>query len=547
MAYNTTGIATVDREVHAKLSALRRNLRGRLIGEGLAWVLVALVAAAFATLGIDYLLRLERPYRIAMASAALLAIAMMIWRELVAPMLAPVRAEDLALLVERRHKQLGDRLISALQFIRTGSATPNESPAMVAETVRQANTITATLDLADIVERRNFRRMLAIAACTVSLVAGFGIWKSRLVWPWLQRNIVFADTEYPQDTYLQVAGGPDFKVLRGTNLKIVIRTDQRSTVCPPYAIVHAYYPSLDKGSDDGWTEEQADHAGKDDEGRDYFVMTFPRVSEQFSFYVTGGDDNRVTDSQTEKHYSVRLIDPPALAGISFTGELPRYLAHERGPDGKVDDLLGTVKIPAGTTLTVSATATKDLQAVRIFLDGRPVEGTKSRKTKFDIQNRLKTQGPEPTTRPKPTTRKARGPRGAGLRAESFWDTRDSSFGLVALFPFRAASSTGSISFELAFELKDTDGYTSLCGQRKIIVRLDARPGVKTNRRIVILKDDNGQDIATPVATVPLTSDFTDDHDLATARARVAVKLKGQAVGSAAIHVPFRKPGERRRR
>jgi len=502
MAYNID-IAT---EVRGKLSALRRHLRGRLLGEGLAWVLVALVAAVFATFGIDYVLKLDRPYRVAMVCAALGIVAWIVWRHVLGPMLAPMKPEDLALLVERRHRQLGDRLISALQFARAPGAGPNVSPAMVAETVRQANAMAAPLEVDGIVERRNLRRVLAIGVCTVGLLAGFSVWQHRLMWPWLQRNVAFADVDYPQDTYLEVKGGPEFTILRGTDLTVVIRTEDRSTVAPPHVTVHAHFPSQEKGDDDGWREGQADLKGKDDEGRDHYTLTFERVTEEFSFYVTGGDDRRVRRRDQDKHHYVRLIDPPALAGVSFTGKFPDYLSHEQHRrDDTVSDLLGTVSIPAGTTLSVSATATKDLREAKILLNGQPVPDSQVRRPglrtilwtrTFDVPRRA---APPAATR-------GRGPRG--------------------------------VEFELAFQLRDTDGYSNVCGQKKIDVRLDQPPTVKSTKRITILGD-----IATPAAIIPLTSEFSDDHNVLIARA--SVSAAGKTTEQPPPHVPFREPGEKK--
>ena len=500
-----TAIATVDKTVYSKLAGLKRHLRGRLAGEGLAWMLVTAVAAVFVTLGIDLALDLDPPYRVAMTCTALAAVAWTLWRELLSPMLVPMGTEDLALLVERRHKQLGDRLISALQFIRPAGTAHNESPAMVAETVRRANAAAAPLDLGAIVERRNLNRVLAISACTLALLVGFSVWQHRLMWPWLQRNVMFADVDYPQDTYLEVTDGPDYTVLRGTDLKIVIRTEERSTAIPPHVTVHAYFPSQDKGDDDGWREAQADLKGKDGQGRDHYTITFERVTEEFRFFVTGGDDRRVGRGDDDEHHKVHLIDPPALANVGFKAQFPPYLAHEQNSDGIVSDLLGTVSIPAGSTLTVSAVATKKIQTVRILLNGQPVP-----KEEITLADKLEITWVRKFDAP---PRPAGAPSGAPARRPR------------------------SIGFELAFELKDTDGYTNVCGRKKIDVQLDRAPGVKSKRRITILGD-----LAAPSAIIPLISELTDDHDLLAARVSVEV-VGNKTAKHPDAHVQIRKPGD----
>ena len=505
MAYNT-GIAT---EIHRGLSRLRRALRGRLAGEGLAWVLVVLVGAVFLTLAVDLSLKLQRSNRIIMASVVVLALMWRVWRELLAPLLAPMKSEDLAMLVERRHTQLGDRLISALQFTRSRHAAPNESAAMVAETIRQANIIAAPLDLADIVERRDLKRALAIGTCTVVLLAGFSLWQSRLMWPWFQRNVIFADIGYPLDTYLDVTGGPEFTVLRHNDLKVLVYTEDRSRAWPEHVTVHIHYPSeVDKNKhDDGWRETEVD-LKKDAAGTPYYLVTFPKVHEEMSFYVTGGDDNRVTRAMTDKHFRITPTDPPpppvlpALASIRFAGKFPDYLMHEQNREDGVEASLGAVTVPAGTTLTVSAEATKNLKSVMVTL-GRVDQ--KARKARPDQPLRF-TQ--TKTFEIVPTGRR---------------------FGWVYKFKDSDGSagpnSSGSIDYQVSFGLLDTEGHRNkeVCGRTDVSVQLDKSPKAKTRKRKQrTLTPVIRNNIATYNATIPLTSEFTDDHDLGAAWIDVAL-------------------------
>ena len=507
------GIA-VSAEIHGKLAALRRSLRGRLAGEGVAWLIVALVGAVFVTLGIDYTLRLKRSYRIATSCAALGVMAWVIWRELLAPLLAPMGTEDLALLIERRHKTLGDRLISALQFIRSGGAAPNESHAMVVETVRQANAMARPVQLGGIVEWANLKRVALIALCTVGLLGGFTGWQSTVMARWLQRNVAFVDVSYPQNTYLRIDGGPVHRVLRGAELEVTITVEADSTSWPDHVIVHVHYPSLADGSDDGWSEEQVELAGVNEAGRSYYTIRFRRVTEEFSFYVVGGDDRRMSRDDTDKHHQVRLIDRPALADMTFRGRFPSYLLHEQtvssdAGDPRISDSLGTVTIPAGTTLTLTATGTKDLASARVRLTCK--DDPDVRVAIVEMQP-LEAGGP---------LRKVR------------WTHK---FSAVTGKKDRRRALT----YELEFVLTDSQGNPSDpngCGERKISVQLDKSPVVKTKRRVTIAGD-----LATAEAIIPLNSVFDDDHNLDTAQALMAV-VRGKKRQLAPVHVPLRRPGE----
>ena len=54
----------IQTDLLKKLASLRRKLRSRLAAEGVARLVLAVVAAIFFTMGVDFLLRLERPLRV---------------------------------------------------------------------------------------------------------------------------------------------------------------------------------------------------------------------------------------------------------------------------------------------------------------------------------------------------------------------------------------------------------------------------------------------------------------------------------------------------
>ena len=455
-------------ELRGKLRRLRAALRGRLAGEGLAWLLIALVAGVFATLAADYTLHMERPLRAILACAVLAVLAWIAWRFLASPLLVAMPAEDLALLIERRHRKLGDRLISAIQFSRRRDDL-GQSGAMIRHVVREACELAAGLDLAGIVESRRLWRVLGASFAAAVLLGGFAAWQRDVMALWLQRNVALADVDWPQKTYLRVAGGPDFKVLRGDDLEIVIRAED-SEVIPPYVILHALYPSVGE-----MTEERVDLAA---EGGRSYVKRFASVTEEFGFYVTGGDDR----SDRRRPHRIRLIDPPALSRLRFVLEYPGYMNR---PPRQVEGFRGVLVVPAGSNVQVTAEATKDLESARILLDGQEVD----------------------TARIEPLAQGGAGE--ARLR------------GIVGRFQITAPSGAKKKrgARTLQFALIDTAGYTNRGGQKFTIeIQTDRAPSVDLSKRAV-------REIVTPQATIPLLIRAEDDFGIASAKATLAAKGK----------------------
>lgn len=353
-------------DIRAKLAKLRRALTGRLAFEGVAWTVVAMVALVFGTLAFDYLLRLERPLRVAIMAVALAAVAWVLWRSLIRPLRVPMPAKDLAMLVENRFDVLSDRLVSSVIFSgRTEVETLGASQAMIACMADEANRLARPLPFEQVVERRGIFRSWSIAGCALALLLGFGMMQGDLLSRWFKRNVLLANVPWPQATYIEVVGEGDFTVMRGDDLRIVINVQQRSLVVPEEIKLHATYEGI------GRTEETID---PDPENPRRFVKVFPAVPEEFEFYVTGGDDRR----DARRPHRVLLIDPPSFRKVRFTITRPSYtkVSQPESYDGSA----GVLSVPAGARVAIEAMANKPLSSAVVELDGNTVGQLKARST-----------------------------------------------------------------------------------------------------------------------------------------------------------------------
>ena len=241
----------VTSDIRRKLSRLKGALRGRLLGEGLGWVVVALVALVFVTLAFDYTLRLDLPLRIAIMLCALAAVGFVAWQRLLSPLLVPMTAQNLALLVERRFGQLDDRLISALQFADGDDLEGyGMSRQMIHKVADEANRLASPLNFASVINARGLLHSLGGATGAIAVLAVFAVFQLPTLERWFERNVLLADIDWPQDTYLRVVAvdanqmdaDGDFTVLRGEDLSIVVIAD--GEVQPPSISLHADYPSF---------------------------------------------------------------------------------------------------------------------------------------------------------------------------------------------------------------------------------------------------------------------------------------------------------------
>ena len=469
----------VGGEIRGKLRALRVAITTRLAMEGLAWVLLSMVAVVFVTLAADYLLRLERPLRALMMAAAAAALLVVGWRQLVAPFRVPMGSGDLALLVEKRFGQLGDRLISAIQFSQADDIDAlGLSRAMIDRMAAEAGSLAGPLPFKDLVERRGARRSWAAALCGIALLAGFGVWQGEILQRWFSRNVLFAEIAWPQETYLTVHGDPeDFTVVRGDDLTVIVDVDPNSAVTPSHVTIYARFAAVGRMQK---TIEPVRGNPK------RFEFVFPAVAEEFEFYVIGGDDRR----DARHPHQVTLIDPPVLRKVLFSIESPSYM-NRSAPD-EVPGSLGTLGVPIGARVTITAESNKPLASCKILLDGVTEPG-------WEMHRQRAQRGKDVVTLPKTYT-------GSFLvRGENVPATK-----------------------VLRFELTDTEDHVSRRGAKYMLqLQPDHTPTVD------LKKFGIGGEIS-PRALIPLRLRVKDDHGIAGAAVTVRRSTDPNVAGAESV-------------
>lgn len=442
-----------------KLHHLRRALRVRLLAEGLAWMVLGVFAAVLATGAIDYTLRLERPVRAVVTAAAAVGLVAVFVRQLLLPVTTPMNTTSLALLVERRHPSLADRLISAIQFSRNPAGVSEQ---MIRRLATEADEQVRKLDFGGIVERRRLFQLVSAAGCSAVLLVGLGIWQGDLMSRYLRRNVLLEDVNWPQKTYLSVRG-EHFTVLRGEDLEVVVDLEPRSRVAPPHVTIHARYPSV------GMTEQRVDRASPDAEK---YVAVFRRVSEPFEFHVTGGDDRR----DRRNPHRVSIVPAAKLEELIVVVDYPAYTQR---PSKSYTGSEPMIVVPAGSGIGLRGRSGKDLRSAVL-----KVEGDNSRQVGLTVRNLADGDGaPSPRL----------------------------VVGHMTVPPGAAAST-----LTLRLELTDSEGFVSRRAQQILCrVEPDTRPSV------LLTCPPLGRNV-TAQAVLPLVAEMEDDYGLTSARGVVRI-------------------------
>jgi hypothetical protein len=332
-----------------KFASLRRRVRWLALLHGASWVVAAVLGAVIPLGMADYLVRFQdRGLRVICWLVLLGAAGWTCYRFLVLAALARLRDVDLARCLERRFPRLGDRLLSAVEFLRQADDDPLAgSPALRRAVISQAVAETERLRFADALDPRPARRAAAVsmlilmfAAILVLLdpsssqiaIARLGNPFGNVAWP--QRNHLLLRNEVSR-----VYWGKAFE------LEVIAAED---TELPE--TVKIYYRFEDE---DGTLSEES--SAMQPSG-DAVVARRENVTRPFSYRVEGGDDRSMP------WIDVEVVTPPAVASVSIQLIPPPYTGW---PPQRTDR---HVRALEGAEMRIAAESTKPLQSAVFCID-----------------------------------------------------------------------------------------------------------------------------------------------------------------------------------
>lgn len=335
---------------------IRRGL-ARLRRARAAWVgvdaLAAFAACAVAfvavSLPLDRLLRLDGPQRTVVLALAVGAMAVLAWRRLIRPLARGLPDDLLARAVEASRRDLGESLLSAVEFARMDDpAASGYSPAMVRAAIDLGRRRAAGVDFLRALDRGRLRRnLLVILAAGAVLAAAVALFPDTMHL-WWQRNVLLASVAWPQQTHLAIVGAEDGTLVcpRGDDLAVEVRADPAGVV-PRVVTLDHRQPGGTAGSE---TMRVV--------GGDRFRTVFPNVLEPFRLRVRGGDD-------VTPWHAVRLVERPVVADLTLRYAPPAYVGAE---PRDLPKNVASYPVLAGSTVEVRGTASKPLARARMTVD-----------------------------------------------------------------------------------------------------------------------------------------------------------------------------------
>ena len=204
------------------LATLRRQTRGWVWLESLAWLVLAAVGFFWVSLALDWCVEPPRWARGVLLAAAAVGLAILLYRKLLGRLSADLGDASLAVVVERSHPSFRDSLSTTIELADQPEVDVN--PALLARTAAEA-----AAHLGQVRSERIFRRrrlaMLAFAAVIAAAsIAGLAFAKPAVAGLWVRRLPLLGDEPWPRQVRLRVEDFPGGvrKVARGSDVDVIV-------------------------------------------------------------------------------------------------------------------------------------------------------------------------------------------------------------------------------------------------------------------------------------------------------------------------------------
>ena len=343
----------VPKAVKRKLNGLRSKLTSWMVVHGISrWLMIVLGILAVDML-LDRVFKMDFAQRLVMLVVMVAAVAVYFVWKVVKPLLLRPNDEALIYEIENNNPKLNESLISGYQLagekdLEARGFSQELAQATIERGLATAGEIDFGKSLNQTENSKNW--LMLLGGIAVSALLAFGVTQTEFLGTWFNRNIMLSDDQWPQATYLEIAGAENGRLVlpRGNDHRQLVLVTKESTESQVDV-------SLEIENPGGRTIHPMKKTGKLD-GREHMFM-FHNVSSAFRFRASGGDD--VTE-----WVDVELVEPPNIIELKLQSLLPEYTGIKSMPlSGN-----GPHSVLVGSKLRVGITTNKPLNEAAIKLE-----------------------------------------------------------------------------------------------------------------------------------------------------------------------------------
>ena len=339
-------------ELRARVLEAHRVWKRTLFWTGCAIAIVGLISILAGAAIVDLLMPLPGSVRIVLLIGIIGAVGYLLYRYLIQPLRVKLTPHDVALNVERKHRDLEDRLVSALQFGEAETEDPIKSH-LLQRLVTDAVERTDGIDFKATVDKSKKRKHIGIAAAVlagcalIALIfpAELDISLNRLLSPWEKTEPVFT-------TKLTVEPG-NAHILRGRSLAINLEVTGKAA-----DKARLIYKKGDSAADTESQHQEIDMMQIEGEKHRFGYEIF-NINENMEYYVTA-------NGIESERYTVEVFDMPKVTAVEVTYTYPEYT--QLNPITQQGE--GNIRAVAGSQAEVRITTNKAIESATLTVEAQ---------------------------------------------------------------------------------------------------------------------------------------------------------------------------------
>ncbi|MEX2168686.1 MAG: hypothetical protein WD851_05220 [Pirellulales bacterium] len=339
----------MHQEIHQLLSRVRRRIRLFILAETVLIVALVVGALFWVSLGADWLWEPSRQARLAAWCGVAAGLMLLLYRFAWLRLRRPLPNRSIALLVERAHPELSDRLLTSVAPVSAA-----ESAVFLKFVDQGVTELARDYRSADVVSLRSLKSKLLLTTVLLGTIVAFAAWQAEAFGTWIDR-LALSETLWPRRVHLTVEGfEPDEqgrlvrRIPRFESTEVVVHADLAGEFEAPAEVQIRYRT---KGQE--LQRAFCARVGEAEKGRDpaqAYRHQFADLREPLILEIRGGDD-RITNLHIE------VLPRPRILSLQIDAVYPEYLrmAPRRLAAASV------ITVPTGTSLTIHGRASQPLR------------------------------------------------------------------------------------------------------------------------------------------------------------------------------------------
>ena len=334
-------------KLRSRLAGVRRRLLLSTGGTGAALVLISVVSLFSIGMVVDWLEELPWAGRAVLLLVNLGLIGLIARRQVIIPIQTAPGEDGCALLVEQARPDFRTRLIASVQLTRVDALRSDDSPVMVRELVRQANTLAEQVDFRSVVNFRQFA-LCSLVAVLMLAVAAVALRVGAPATGALLQRAFLLNVPVPHKTHVQVLSG-NLRIGQGETVVIGARA---TGLVPARGRLLIRFAS-------GQQQQFAIVPAGDDPT--HFAQTVENVQESFTYRVRLNDD-------TSESFAVSALERPVVTSLECQQIFPAYTRLPARRLAPAD-----LSLLAGSRLQLTLHANKAIATASLRLAGLNTE------------------------------------------------------------------------------------------------------------------------------------------------------------------------------